>query len=71
MTLANAQAKLVIWQDRLDGLEYQQLTSGKTQEMSLSIRECQRMVNYYESEVARLTNGRRAGARQIDRKSVV
>ena len=65
MTLAEAQAKLVIWQDRLDALEYRELQSGKTDETSLGIDECLKMVHYYEGEVARLTAARGRGARVI------
>jgi hypothetical protein len=65
MTLADAQEKLATWQARLDGLERQQLVSGKTTEVSLSINQALKMVQYYEGEVERLEKGRRRGARQM------
>ncbi len=63
MTLAEAQAKLVIWQTRLDNIERQSLQSGKTLEVSLDIDKCLKMVKYYQGEVDRLTAGRGRGAR--------
>ena len=60
---AEAEERLVVWQERLDGLERQSLQSGKTIEVSLDIDKCLKMVHYYEGEVARLTAGRGRGAR--------
>lgn len=65
MTLAEAEVKLVIWQERLDNLERISLTSGKTQEVSLKIEDCLKMVDHYEGLVARLTAGRGRGARVL------
>lgn len=67
LTIAQAEEKAALWQAALDecadkGEEYQY---SKVMRRSVSAAECRHMVNYYEGMVARLTTGRRAGARQL------
>lgn len=64
MTLAEASAKLAIWQAAVDAIAgSQEYRIGTRQIRRADLDDCLKMVKYYEGEVTRLTAGRRRGAR--------
>jgi uncharacterized protein YecE (DUF72 family) len=65
--LTAAQEKLAIWQAALDAIanKGQEYTISKTTYRAADLKYVRQMVRDCQSEVARLTAGRRQGARQM------
>lgn len=64
MTVAEAQTKLILWQNALDAVSTGQSYRIDSRQLTRAdVDDCLKMVRYYQGEVDRLSAGRRSGAR--------